>query len=120
MAEEIFKPVVEKFSPQMLLISAGFDAHWSDPLTSLGLSTRGFFNISRKLVDLAEEYCQGKIVFVLEGGYDPRNVAGGSAAVLAALAKSAPGEEINDPSPHPEPDHDSLIAEIRKLHGIKS
>jgi acetoin utilization deacetylase AcuC-like enzyme len=119
-AEEIFKPVVEKFRPQILLISAGFDAHWSDPLTSLGLSTRGFFNISRKLVDLAGEYCQGKIVFVLEGGYDPGNVANGSAAVFAALAKTAPGEGIHDPSPYPEPDQDSRIAEIRKLHGIKS
>ena len=57
-ADEIFKPVVEKFRPQMLFISAGFDAHWSDPLTSLGLSTQGFFNISKKLVDLADEYCQ--------------------------------------------------------------
>jgi acetoin utilization deacetylase AcuC-like enzyme len=119
-ADDIFQPVVEKFRPQMLFISAGFDSHWSDPLTSLGLSTQGFFNISKKLVALAEEYCNGKIVFVLEGGYDPINVANGAAAVFDALTNSTGGEEANDPSPHSEPDHESRIAEIRKLHGIKS
>ena len=87
-ADAIFKPVVEKFRPQMLFISAGFDAHWNNSITSLGLSTRGFFNISKKLVDLAEEYCNGKIVFVLEGGYDPHNVANGSAAIFDALTNS--------------------------------
>ena len=119
-ADEIFKPVVEKFRPQMLFISAGFDAHWNDPLTSLGLSTQGFFNISKKLVDLAEEYCQGKIVFVLEGGYHPHNVANGSAAVFDALTNSTLSKEVHDPSPHREPDHESRIAEIRKWLGMKS
>ena len=119
-ADEIFKPVVEKFRPQMLLISAGFDAHWNDPLTSLGLSTQGFFNISKKLVELAEEYCNKKIVFVLEGGYGPHNVANGVAAVFDALTNSRLGKDAGDPSPHREPYHESRIAEIRKWHGLKS
>ena len=119
-ADEIFKPVVEKFRPQMLFISAGFDAHWSDPLTSLGLSTQGFFNISKKLVELAEEYCNNKIVFVLEGGYDPHNVANGVTAVFDALTNSRLGKDAGDLSPHREPDHESRIAEIRKWHGLKS
>jgi acetoin utilization deacetylase AcuC-like enzyme len=119
-ADEIFKPIVESFRPQMLFISAGFDAHWSDPLTSLGLSTRGFFNISKKLVQLAEEYCNNKIVFVLEGGYDPHNVANGAAAVFDALTNSTLRKDAGDPSPRQEPDHESRIAEIRKWHGIKS
>jgi acetoin utilization deacetylase AcuC-like enzyme len=117
-ADDIFKPVVEKFRPQMLFISAGFDAHWNDPLASLGLSTCGFFNLSKKLVNLAEEYCQGKIVFILEGGYDPLNVANGSAAVFDALTNSTLSKEIHDPSPHREPNHESRIAEICKLHGL--
>ncbi len=119
-ADEIFKPVVENFRPQMLFISAGFDAHWNDPLTSLGLSTQGFFNISKKLVELAAEYCDNKIVFVLEGGYDPHNVANGAAAVFDALTSSTFRKDAGDPSPHPEPDHESRIAEIRKWHGMKS
>ncbi len=112
--------VMESFRPRMLFISAGFDAHWNDPITSLGLSTQGFFNISRKLVKLAEEYCDGKIIFVLEGGYDPHNVANGARAVFDALTSSPLPNDAHDPSPHRDPDHKSRIAEIRKWHGMKS
>jgi len=117
-ADEIFKPVVEKFRPQMLLISAGFDAHWNDPLTSLGLSTQGYYNISKKLIQLADENCNGKIVFVLEGGYDPHNVANGSAAVFDALTNSPLRKDAGDPSPYPDVDHESRIQEILNWHGI--
>jgi len=117
-ADELFKPVVEKFRPQMLFISVGFDAHWNDPLTSLGLSTQGFYNISKKLVQLAEEYCKGKIVFVLEGGYDPQNVANGAGAVFDALTNSSLRKDAHDPSPHADVDHESRIQEILKWHGI--
>jgi len=117
-ADKIFKPVVEKFRPQMLFISAGFDAHWNDPITSLGLSTQGFYNISKKLAQLAEEYCKGKIVFVLEGGYDPQNVANGAGAVFDALTNSPLKKSTHDPSPYPDVDHESRIQEILKWHGI--
>ncbi len=118
--DEIFKPMVEAFRPQMLLISAGFDAHWNDPITSLGLSTQGYFNTSKKLVDIAEEYCGGKIVFVLEGGYEPHNVAYGVDAVFGALTSRPLRSEANDPSPYKDPDHESRIAEIRKWQGLSS
>jgi acetoin utilization deacetylase AcuC-like enzyme len=117
-AERIFEPVVRKFKPQMLFVSAGFDAHWNDPLTSLGLSTQGFFEISKNLVRLAAEYCDGKIVFVLEGGYDPQNVAHGVDAVFGALTHSPLKFEAKDPSPYPEPDHDSRIDEICAWHEV--
>jgi acetoin utilization deacetylase AcuC-like enzyme len=117
-ADKIFKPIVESFRPQMLFISAGFDAHWNDPITSLGLSTCGYYNISKKLVEIADEYCDGKIVFVLEGGYDPHNVAHGAAAVFDALTSSPLRVEANDPCPHKDPDHESRIHEILKWHGI--
>jgi acetoin utilization deacetylase AcuC-like enzyme len=119
LADEIFQPMVKSFRPQMLFISAGFDAHWRDPLTSLGLSTQGFFNISKKLVGLAEEYCDGRVVFVLEGGYDPHNVANGAQAVFNALTHSPFKNEAHDPSPHLDPDHEARIAEIRKWHELK-
>lgn len=119
-ADEIFQPVIEKFQPQMLFVSAGFDSHWSDPLTSLGLSTKGFFNTSKKLVELAEEHCHGRIVFVLEGGYDPVNVANGSAAVFDALTSSKLSQDVSDPFPRRESDHETRIAQVRKWHGIES
>lgn len=117
-ADQIFAPAVRSFKPQMLFISAGFDAHWNDPLTSLGVSTQGFFDISKRLVALAEEYCNGKIVFVLEGGYDPQNVAHGVDAVFGALTHSPLKHEANDPSRYQEPDPASRLAEIIQWHGL--
>ena len=118
-ADEIFKPIVQKFSPQMLFVSVGFDAHWNDPITTLGLSTRGYFDISQKLVQLAGEYCNGKVVFVLEGGYDPANVANGIAAVFNALAGSGLENDPGDACPYRDPDHSSRIAQVRRWHGIE-
>lgn len=118
-ARQIFLPFVPSFKPQMLLISVGFDAHWNDPITSLGLSTSGYLMLAQKVMSLAEEYCDGKIVFVLEGGYDPVNVANGAAGVfIAATGKGT--LEVNDPSPYSEPDCEERIAEVRKWHEFQS
>jgi acetoin utilization deacetylase AcuC-like enzyme len=116
-AERIFVPFLESFKPQMLFVSVGFDAHWSDPITMLGLSTAGYLMLARKVLALAERYCDGKVVFVLEGGYDPVNVANGAGAVFAAAAGR--GEfEAHDPNPHKEPDCHSRIEEVRGWHGF--
>ncbi len=116
-AERIFAPFVELFKPQMILISVGFDAHWSDPITMLGLSTAGYLMLARNVMALAEKYCEGRIVFVLEGGYDPLNVANGAEAVFAA-ATGKGQSETSDPNPHKEPDCESRIEEVRKWHGF--
>jgi acetoin utilization deacetylase AcuC-like enzyme len=116
-ADEIFLPFVKSFKPQMLFISVGFDSHWNDPITMLGLSTAGYFMLAKKVIRLAEEYCDGKIIFVLEGGYDPMNVANGAEAVF--IAATGKGEsEATDPNPYKEPDCTSRIEEIRKWHGF--
>jgi len=116
-ADEILLPFARSFKPDMILVSAGFDAHWNDPITSLGLSTAGFYSLSNQLVHLAEEHCKCRIVFVLEGGYDPANVANGAAAVFAALT----GDSFIDPgdaSPYKENDSDAVIEKVRKWHGF--
>jgi len=116
-ADEIFTPFVESFKPQMIFVSVGFDAHWNDPITSLGLSTAGYLMLAKKVIAFAEEHCDGKIVFVLEGGYDPVNVANGAKAVF--VAATGKGEsDARDPNPHREPDCESRIAEIRNWHGF--
>lgn len=117
-ADEILQPTVETFRPEMILVSAGFDAHWNDPLTSLGLTSAGFFDISKRLVELAGEHCNGKIVFVLEGGYDPANVANGARAVFAALAGSGSIFDASDPNPRAEPEIESRLEEVRRWHGF--
>jgi len=73
--------------------------------------------LAKKVVALAEEYCDGKIVFVLEGGYDPMNVANGAETVF--IAETGKGEAgASDPSPRQEPDCESRIEEVRKWHGF--
>ena len=114
-ADEIFVPFIQSFKPEMIFVSAGFDAHWNDPITSLGLSTAGFYMLSKKLVGLAEEHCSGKIVFVLEGGYDPLNVVNGAAAVFTALMNKSfidPG----DASPRKETDAGEMIEKVHGWH----
>src|SRR5215208_633210 len=110
-ADRIFAPFVESFQPQLMFISVGFDAHWNDPITTLGLSSAGYLMLARKVTSMAEEYCDGKIVFVLEGGYDPTNVANGTEAVF--LAATGTGKlEVHDPNPNDEPDCESRIEEV--------
>jgi acetoin utilization deacetylase AcuC-like enzyme len=117
-ADRIFQPFVESFKPQMLFISVGFDAHWNDPITALGLSSEGYFMLAQKVVALADEYCDGKIVFVLEGGYDPMNIASGAGGVFDALDRRGLSYEANDPDPYPEPDCEFRIAEVCKWNGF--
>ncbi|HCC78630.1 MAG: hypothetical protein A2X25_09950 [Chloroflexi bacterium GWB2_49_20] len=118
LTQEVLFPLVEQRRPDMLLVSAGFDSHWQDPLTNLGLSTPGFYNLALCLVELAGTYCNGKIVFVLEGGYHPQKVASGVDACLRALTGEEP-EEMSDPSPYPETDIRDRINHLQDWHGLK-
>lgn len=65
----------QRLRPQLVLISAGFDAHRADPIGSLGLESEDFATLTRVVREVANEYCQGKIVSVLEGGYNPAALA---------------------------------------------
>ncbi len=63
-------PRVDAFAPQLLLISAGFDAHMNDPLAGMNLTTEDFEWVTARLCDLADRHCVGRVVSALEGGYD--------------------------------------------------
>lgn len=68
--KEIVAPVGRLFRPEMVLVSAGYDIHKSDPLGSMEVTERGFARMTRVLMDIAEEQCGGKLLLTLEGGYD--------------------------------------------------
>ena len=74
---ELLKPHLDQFAPDLLLISAGFDAHHSDPLGDIQVTDDGFVRLTRELMDVAAGHCEGRLVSVLEGGYaiDPTAVA---------------------------------------------
>jgi len=87
---ELFQTTLEQAAararPELLLLSAGFDAHRADPVGSLGLETEDFAPLTRLLVEVANQYCQGRIVSLLEGGYDVRALAESVHAHMEALA----------------------------------
>ena len=81
---EIF-PAINRYQPQLILISAGFDAHMADPLANLNWQTEDFAWLTRQLCDLADTHCQGRVVSTLEGGYDLTALAASVAAHVQVL-----------------------------------
>lgn len=86
--ERLILPALDAFQPELLLISAGFDAHSRDPLAQLNLTNADFEWATRKLVDAADRLCGGRLVSVLEGGYDGAGLEEGCAAHLRALMRA--------------------------------
>jgi acetoin utilization deacetylase AcuC-like enzyme len=111
-------PVAQRFRPQLILVSAGFDAHWDDPLAFMLLSLTGYARLARQLRDLAQELCDGRIVFALEGGYHLDVMAYG---VLNSLYVLLGDDTIVDPlgpSTMDEENIESWIKELLRLHSI--
>lgn len=116
--DRLIGPALERFNPDFLLISAGFDAHWSDPLANLQLTTSGYYQITQKLIQSAEAYCEGRLAFILEGGYDPEALADNIDAVLHALANQPPPSDRLGPAPIDEPNISQLVENIRDIHSL--
>jgi acetoin utilization deacetylase AcuC-like enzyme len=85
--EKVILPALEIFKPELLLISAGFDAHEKDPLADINLSSEDFSWITKELMQVADRWCQGRVVSVLEGGYDLVGLAEGVDAHVKALLR---------------------------------
>ncbi len=83
--EVLLLPALERFAPELLVISAGFDAHKADPLAQLRLEAADFAWLTGRLMDVARGHCQGRVVSLLEGGYDLDALAESAAAHVRAL-----------------------------------
>jgi acetoin utilization deacetylase AcuC-like enzyme len=81
-------PAIEAFAPDLIVISAGFDAHWRDPLASLNLNEKDFAWATEAVMEIADRRCGGRIVSLLEGGYDLTGLADSAAAHVAALMQA--------------------------------
>ena len=86
---DVLIPAMEKFKPQFILISAGFDSHRDDPLAGLGLTAPDYANLAHILCDIAERHSNGRIVSVLEGGYNLTALPESVLAHMEALADRA-------------------------------
>jgi acetoin utilization deacetylase AcuC-like enzyme len=85
--ETVILPRLREFKPDILIISAGFDAHTRDPLANLNLVEADFTWVTQRLMQIADETAQGRVVSVLEGGYDLQGLARSAAAHVTALMR---------------------------------
>ncbi|MCY4466575.1 MAG: histone deacetylase [Chloroflexi bacterium] len=118
--EEVVTPCIERFAPDLMLVSAGFDAHFIDPLASMRLSLAGYDWLARACIALAEKVCDGKIVFVMEGGYDLDALAQGWCNIARALLGMDGISDPYGPAQDQAPAHQvgSLITEARSIHRL--
>jgi len=96
---ELFIPLTQQFKPDIICISAGYDAYFNDPLASLEFTIKTYADATRIVKDMAEKVCDGRIVIVLEGGY---NLDALSQGVLATVSKLAGLDEIKEPYTPPK------------------
>jgi acetoin utilization deacetylase AcuC-like enzyme len=116
--EWVINPIANRFKPDIILVSAGFDAHWNDPLASLTLSTNGFYELGLSLINLAKSICQRRIIFFLEGGYDPEALMDNVMAIFHALSGTVPPEDRLGPAPFLETKIDSVLENVISIHGL--
>jgi len=95
--EEIAVPIMQQYKPQFVLVSAGLDSHYTDPVASLSLSALCYQKMFETITTLSSEVCEGRLVSVLEGGYSLRFVGKIATAVIAEM--SGTSCIVNDTAP---------------------
>lgn len=115
----ILAPAARAYRPELILLSAGYDAHWMDPLASMRLSIGGYTTLVQELMALADELCDGRLVAALEGGYHLEVLAHSVLSTLRMLHDA--GDDVSDPfgpAPGGEREVTSLLEKVANLHGI--
>lgn len=117
--DEVILPAVVRFKPDLIVVSAGFDCHWADPLAPMNVSVTGYAALAQKVYDTAAEVCEGRLVCALEGGYDLRALA---ACVLATLrVLQGHPDLVEDPlgiQRAPATDVGAVIAQLQRTHPL--
>lgn len=117
--EQLVLPAVRRFNPQLIIVSAGYDCHWRDPLAPMQMSVSGFAKLAQMIYDLAAEVCDGRLVCALEGGYDLAALGAGVLATLRVLQGQP--ERVVDPLGTQREvalDLDPLIETIQRVHPL--
>jgi len=116
--DEILVPVVQRYQPQLILASAGYDGHWTDPIGGMRLSVSGYSYLVRTLVQLAVEFCAGRLVLALEGGYSLQALP---LCIAASFSMLLGDEQVQDPlgpATQGEQAVDTVIQAVKKVHGL--
>lgn len=117
--KEIIVPVTREFNPDFIIISAGFDTYFGDPLGTMAVTEQGYACMARQLIDLAGEVCHGRLLVALEGGYNLRGLRDGVLAVLAELSGDpvCPGK-VDEKTLQAIVDSDQEVAVIEQVRNI--
>jgi len=111
-------PILERFKPELIFVSVGFDGHETDPLSSINLSLTGYDWLCRSLINAAEKICEGKIIFSLEGGYNLNVLAPGFGNIVRGLSED---EMCDDPFTsynYSTADVSKLIEKLKEVHNL--
>jgi acetoin utilization deacetylase AcuC-like enzyme len=115
---ELVVPAVQRWQPQLILLSAGYDAHWSDPIGPMILSASGYARLTQMIYDLAHEVCSGQLVLTLEGGYNLDALGASVVSTIHALQGEPSDKDPLGTITAPEPKLDSLVARIKQRHPL--
>jgi acetoin utilization deacetylase AcuC-like enzyme len=118
--EDILAPLARRYQPQVVMVSAGYDAHWKDQLSPMKMSVSGFARLIQILKVLADMLCEGRLVFCLEGGYSLEALPLSVAATLKVLLGKS---DIDDPLGKPESGSrevniDNFITMVKGIHHL--
>ncbi|XP_049402989.1 histone deacetylase 14, chloroplastic-like isoform X4 [Solanum stenotomum] len=120
--DEVIVPCAQRFKPDIILVSAGYDAHLLDPLASLQFTTGTYYMLASSIKQLAEDLCGGRCVFFLEGGYNLSSLSNSVAESLRAfLGDWSLASELDDPSYlHEEPlkKVKQIIEKVKHIHSF--
>ncbi len=118
--QQILVPLAHRFAPEIFFVSAGYDAHWADSISSMRVTVDGFARMVSIIRQLAKDLCQGRLVLTLEGGYHLRALSYSIKATFEVLLGKT---EIDDPLGKPadggrEPDITAVIQEAKATHNL--
>ncbi len=119
--DRVLLPLARAYRPQLVLVSAGFDIARGDPLADMLVSPAGFAIMTEAVMEIADAFCPGRLVFTLEGGYNRDALAGGVSAVLSTLVGGkgrAAGPLGGDCNPETTAVIDSVLSAIRPYWAI--
>ncbi|MFC1926454.1 histone deacetylase [Chloroflexota bacterium] len=116
---EILEPVAKRFQPQIILVSAGYDTHWADPLSMMQVTTAGFGSMVGILSELAMELCQGRLLLTLEGGYHLEALSHSIKRTLEVMMEVPQADDpLGAPREIKSPDIDRVLEAVKKVHKL--
>jgi acetoin utilization deacetylase AcuC-like enzyme len=114
---KLLRPIIKSYAPDMLLVSAGFDAHRLDPMGKMKVTSAGFAAMTRILMDIAHKYCRSRLILVLEGGYHLDALCESVNAVLFELLNYTITDSIKTMRKIKQRKLSSIIHRCVRVHG---